>query len=96
MSVLAFIIRLPAELFQFTSRLRFNISSTLRQAMITVAWFLLPINLPISGYDIFVYLRARYMLSERAVLTVLSFLDEWTSAVVIPKKVLTADSISET
>lgn len=82
---LAFSIRQPAGEFHFTSAFRSTKSVIFRFASITVAWFLPPISLPISGYDIFVYLRARCMLNERASETVRSFFDEWMSAVVMPK-----------
>ena len=46
----------------------------------TVAWFLLPMKRPISGKDIEVCLRARYMATERARLMVRVLREEYAQA----------------
>ena len=61
---------LPSGPVHLTSAFRSTRSLTFLHARITVAWFLPPITLPISGYDIFVNFLVRYMLKERATLIV--------------------------
>lgn len=72
----AFAILCPAGETHLTSAFLLRKSSIFLYASITVAWFLLPMTFPISGYDIFVYLLARYMQNARAREMVLSFFEE--------------------